>query len=131
MYGPFASNPRDRDRFVTQMMEDGRYQHRKQYDPDFISSGTSGSIPSSDGGKENENDDDAECDAAHKKRRNDRKTKKTEQHYTLDHIVDVAARLVCLEEELGNATADKAPDKALLTVACAEWEVLKQRPKRP
>ena len=29
-YGPSVSNPRDRDRFVTQMMEDERYQYRKQ-----------------------------------------------------------------------------------------------------
>ena len=40
-------------------------------------------------------------------------------------LMTVAARLECLEEELGKATADKAPDEDLLT--CAEWEVLKQR----
>ena len=79
-YGPSASNPRDRDRFVTQMMEDERYQYRKQYDPDFIGSGASASVPSSEGGKANENEDDAEFDAALEKRRNDRKKKKTEQH---------------------------------------------------
>ena len=44
-YGPSASNPRDRDRLVTQMMEDERYQHRKWHDPDFIGSGASASIP--------------------------------------------------------------------------------------
>lgn len=123
--GPSGSNPRDRDRFITQMMEDERYQYRKQYDPDFIGSGASASVPSSEGGKANENEDDAEFDAALEKRRNDRKKKKTEQHSKLDRLVDVAARLECLEEELGKATADKAPNEALLT--CAEWEVLKQR----
>jgi hypothetical protein len=60
------------------MMEDERYQYRKQYDPDFIGSGTSASVPSSEGGKANENEDDAEFDAALEKRRNDRKKKKTE-----------------------------------------------------
>ena len=106
------------------MMEDERYQYRKQYDPDFIGSGASASAPSSEGGKANENDDDAEFDAcaALEKRRNE---KKTEQHSKLDRLVDVAARLECLEEELGKATADGAPNEALLT--CAEWEVLKQR----
>ena len=96
-YGPSASIPRDRDRFVTQMMEDERYQHRKQHDPDFIGSGASASVPSSEGGKANENDEDAEFDAALEKRRNDRKKKKTEQHSKLDRLVDVAARLECLE----------------------------------
>ena len=48
-----------------------------------------------------------------------------EQHSKLDRLVDVAARLECLEEELGKATADKAPDEAVLT--CAEGKVLKQR----
>ena len=48
-YGPSALNPRDRNRFVTQMMEDERYQHRKQYDPDFIGSGASASAPSGEG----------------------------------------------------------------------------------
>ena len=124
-YGPSAGNPRDRDWFVTQMMEDERYQHHKQYDPDFIGSGALASVPSSEGGKAYENEDDAEFDAALKKRRNDRKKKKTEQHSKLDSLVDVAARLECLEEELGKATADKTPDEALLT--CAEREVLKQR----
>ena len=46
------------------MMEDERYQYRKQYDPDFIGSGASASAPSSEGGKANENEDDAEFDAA-------------------------------------------------------------------
>ena len=124
-YGPSTSNPRDRDRFVTQMMEDERHQHCKQYDPDFIGSGASASVPSSEGGKAYENEEDAEYDAALKKRRNDRKKQKTEQHPKLDRLVDVATRLECLEEELGKVTADKAPDEALLT--CAEWEVLKQR----
>ena len=100
-------------------------QHRKRYAPDFIGSGASASVPSSEGGKANENEDAAEFDAALEKRRNDRKKKKTEQHSKLDRLVDVAARLECLEEELGKATADKAPNEALLT--CAEWEVLKQR----
>ena len=71
-----------------------------------------------------ENDEDAAFDEALEKRRNDRKQKKTEQHSKLDRLVDVAARLECLEEELGKATADKAPDEVLLM--CAEWEVLKQ-----
>ena len=106
-------------------MEDERYQYRKQYDPDFIGSSGSASVPSSEGGNANENEDDAEFDAALEKRRNNRKKKKTEQHSKLDRLVDVAARLECLEEELGKATADKAPDEDLLT--CAEWEVLKQR----
>ena len=70
------------------------------------------------------NDEDAEFDAALEKRRSDRKKKKTEQHSNLDRLVDVAARLEHLEEELGKATADKAPDEALLT--CVEWEILKQ-----
>ena len=73
----------------------------------------------------NRTNDDAEFDAALEKRRNDRKKKKTERHSKLDRLVDVAARLECLEEELGKATADKAPNETLLT--CAEWEVLKQR----
>ena len=109
------------------MIEDERHQYRKQYDPDFIGSSGSASAPSSEGGKANKNEDDAEFDAyaALKKRRNDRKKKKTEQHSTLNRLVDVAARPGCLEEELGKATADKALDEALLT--CAEWEVLKQR----
>ena len=59
------------------------------------------------------------------KRRNNKKKNKSEQHSKLDRLVDVAARLECLEEELGKATADKAPKEALLT--CAEWEVLKER----
>ena len=80
---------------------------------------------SSEGGKDNENKDDAEFVAALEKRRNVRKKKKTEQHSKLDCLVDVAARLECPEEELGKATADKAPNEALHT--CAEWEVLKQR----
>ena len=83
------------------------------------------SVPSGEGGKANENDEDAEFDAALEKRRNARKKKTTEQHSKLDRLVDVAARLECLEEGLGKATADKAPDEALLK--CAEWEVLKQR----
>ena len=68
-----ASNLRDRDRFITQMMEDKRYQYRKQNDPDFLGSGASASVPSSEDGKANENDKDAEFDAALEKRRNDRK----------------------------------------------------------
>ena len=49
-YGPSASNPRDRDRFVTQMMEDDRCKWRKQNNPDFAaaaagSSGGSASNP--------------------------------------------------------------------------------------
>ena len=39
---PSPSNPRDRDRFVTQMMEDDRYEWRKQNDPDFVASAASG-----------------------------------------------------------------------------------------
>ena len=35
-------------------MEDERYQHRKQYVPDFIGSGASASAPSSEGGTANE-----------------------------------------------------------------------------
>ena len=99
-------------------MEDERHQYRKQYDPDFIGSGASASAPSSEGGKANENEDDAEFDAvfdvfdaALEKRRNDRKKKETEQHSKLDRLVDVAARLECLEDELGKTTADKARTK--------------------
>ena len=55
-YGPYTSNPRDRDRVITQMVEDEHYQHRKQYDPAFIGSGASASVPSSEGGKANENE---------------------------------------------------------------------------
>lgn len=51
--------------------------------------------------------------------------KKPKHHSKLDRLVDVAARLKCLKEELRKATTDKAPGEALLT--CAEWEVLKQR----
>ena len=78
-------------------------------DPDFIGSSGLASAPSSEGGKANENEDDAEFDAALEKGRNDRKEKKTEQHSTLDRLADVAARLECLEEEPGNykGTADK------------------------
>ena len=84
------------------------------------------SSPSNGGGKAYENEDTAEFDAALKKRRNDRKKKKTEQHSKLDRLDDiVAARRECLEEEPGKATPGKAPNEALLT--CAEWEVLKQR----
>ena len=98
-------------------MEDERYQYRNQYDPDFIGivADRHPSPPVRVGGKANENEDDAEFDAALEKRRNDRKKKKTEQHSKLDRPVDVAARLECLDEDLGKATADKAPDKALLT----------------
>ena len=103
------------------MMEDERYQYRKQHDPDFIVGGASAPILSSEGGKANENDEDHEFDAALEKRRNDRKKKKSEQHSKLDRLVDVAARLKCLRK----ATADNALEEALLT--CAEWEVLKQR----
>ena len=46
------------------MMEDERYQYRKQYDPDFIGISGSASVPSREGGKANENEDDAEFDAA-------------------------------------------------------------------
>ena len=88
-----------------------------------VDCGASASVPSSEGGKDNENEEDAGFDAALEKRRNDRKKKKTGQHSKLDRLVDVAARLECLEEELGKATADKAPNEALLT--CAQWEVLK------
>ena len=55
------------------MMEDERYQHRKQHDPDFIGSGASASVLSSEGAKAYENEEDAEFDAALEKRRNDRK----------------------------------------------------------
>ena len=75
-------------------MEDERYQYRKQHDPDFLGSGASASIPSSsEGGRTNENAEDEEFDEALEKRRNDRKKKKTEQHFKLDRLVesDVAA----------------------------------------
>ena len=55
------------------MMEDERYEYRKQNDPDFIGSGASAFVPSSDGGKIHENDEYAEFDAALEERRNDRK----------------------------------------------------------
>ena len=42
MARPQSSNPRDRDRFITQMMEDERYHWQKQHDPDFVGSATSG-----------------------------------------------------------------------------------------
>ena len=80
--GPSTSNPQchDRDRLVTQMMEDERYQYCKQHDPDIIGSGASPTAPSSsEDGKANENDEDEDFDAALKKRRNDRKKKKTKQ----------------------------------------------------
>ena len=110
-------------------MEDERHQYRKQNNTDFIGSGASSSIPSSEGGMAYENDEDDEFDEAREKRRKDRMMKKKERRSKLDRLVDVAACLTieCLEEELGKATADKAPDEALLIITCVEWEVLKQR----
>ena len=57
-------------------MEDERYEYRKQADPDFIGSGASASVFSSEGGNRSENDKATEFDAALEKRRNDRKKKK-------------------------------------------------------
>ena len=67
----------------------------------FIGSSGSASVPSSEGHKANDNEDDVGFDAALEKRRNGRKKKKTEQHPKLGRLVDVAARPECCEEELG------------------------------
>ena len=126
-YGPSASNPRDRDRFVTQMMEDDRYEWRKQNDPDFVaaggSSGGSASNPPK-GGMEHDAADE-EFDAALEKRRKHRKEMKANTHNKLDRLIDVAARLECVEEELAKVADGKCPEEKLLT--CAEWEAIKQR----
>ena len=126
-YGPSASNPRNCGRFVTQMMEDDRYEWRKQNDPDFIaaagSSGESASNPP-EGGMDHDAADD-EFDAALEKRRKHRKAMKANTHNKLDRLVDVAARLECVEEELAKVADGKGPEEKLLT--CAEWEAIKQR----
>ena len=50
---------------------------------------------------------------------------KNNTHSKLDKLVDVAARLEFVEEELAKVADGKAPDDKLLTRA--EWEVIKQR----
>ena len=66
---PSTSNPRDR--FITQMMEDERYHWRKQHDPDFIGSATSGGSSTKSKDREGGNVDDGadEFDAKLEKRR--------------------------------------------------------------
>ena len=126
-WGPSAANPRDRDRFVTQMMEDDRYEWRKQNDPDFVSAATSGGSASNphEAGKDDEGADDEIFDAALEKRRKHRREMKNNTHSKLDRLVDVAARLEFVEEELAKVADGKEPDDKLLTRA--EWEVIKQR----
>ena len=126
-WGPSAANPRDRDRFVTQMMEDDRYEWRKQNDPDFVSGATSGGSASNphEAGKDDEGADDEIFDAALEKRRKHRREMKDNTHSKLDRLVDVAARLDYVEEELAKVANGKAPDDKLLTRA--EWETIKQR----
>ena len=124
---PSPSNPRDRDRFVTQMMEDDRYEWRKQNDPDFVASANSGGSSSNHhaDGKDDEGADEEIFDAALEKRRKHRREMKNNTHSKLDRLVDVTARLEFVEEELAKVADGKEPDDKLLTRA--EWEVIKQR----
>ena len=109
------------------MMEDDRYEWRKQNDPDFVSAATSGGSASNphEAGKDDEGADDEIFDAALEKRRKHRREMKDNTHSKLDRLVDVAARLDYVEEELAKVANGKAPDDKLLTRA--EWEVIKQR----
>ena len=90
-YGPSASNPRDRDRFITQMMEDERYHWRKQHDPDFIGSLSAMSGGSSTKSKDHEGgdgDDDADkFDAKLEKRRKHRADMKQKALSKPDRLV--------------------------------------------
>ena len=101
-----ASNPRDRDRFVTQMMEDDRYEWRKRNDPDFVASAASGLVgrvlrQSSLVGKDDEGADDKIFDAALEKRRKHRRDMENDTHNKLDTLVaGVAARLEFVEDAL-------------------------------
>ena len=111
------------------MMEDDRYEWRKQNDPGVVANAASsgGSVPNPhEGGADHEAADD-EFDAALEKRRRRRREMKANAHNELDRIVDVAARLECAEAELAKLkVADgKGPEEKLLT--CAEWEAIKQR----
>ena len=125
-YGPSTSNPRERDRFITQMMEDERYHWRKQLNPDFVGNATSGDSSTKSNDHEDGNgDEEAEdCDAKLEKRRKHRADMKQNNLPKLDRLVDVAAQLEHVEEELAKAAADKQPDDKLLTRA--EWETIKQ-----
>ena len=99
---PILFEPKDRDRFVTQMMEDNRYEWRKQNDPDFFANAaSSGGFASNpcEGGVDHEAADD-EFDAAPEKRRKHRREMKANTHNKLDRLVDVAVRLECVEAEL-------------------------------
>ena len=105
------------------MMEDVRYEWRKQNDPDFVASAASGG--SSTNPHEAGKDDEGADDAVFEKRRKHRRETKNTTHSKLDKLVHVAARLEFVEEELAKVADGKSPDDKLLTRA--EWEVIKQR----
>ena len=111
-------------------MEDERYERRKQNNPDFVANAASSGGPvsnSHEGGVDHEAaDPDDEFDgAALEKWRKHRHEMKANAHNELDRIVDVAARLECVEEELAKVADGKGPEEKLLM--CAEWEAIKQR----
>ena len=95
--------------------------------PDFVanaasSGGSASNTP--EGGVDHEAADD-EFNAALEKRRKHRREMKANTHNKLDGLVDVAARLECVEEKLAKVADVKGPEDKLLT--CAEWEAIKQR----
>ena len=109
------------------MMEDDRYEWRKQNNPDFVASAASGgsSSNSHEAGNDDEGAYDLICDAALEMRRKRRLEMKNNTHNKLEMLVDVAARLEFVEGELAKVADGKAPDDKLLTGAV--WEVVKQR----
>ena len=84
------------------LMEDDRYESRKQNGPDFIanagSSGGSASIPH-EGGVDHEAAD-GEFDAALEKQRKHRREMKANTHKKLGSLANVAVLLECAEAEL-------------------------------
>ena len=83
------------------MMEDDRYEWRKQNDPDFVASAASGGSSTNlhEGSKDDDGADDDIFDAALEKWRKHRRDMKNNTH-NMDKLVDVAARLEFVEEAL-------------------------------
>ena len=108
------------------MMEDGRYQWRKQNDPDFVATAVSGGSSSDDheAGKDDERTCEDTFDAALERRRKHRREMKNNTHSKLDRLVEVAAQLEFVEEDPAKVADGKAQDGQPLTRA--EWEVIKQ-----
>ena len=90
------------------------------------SGGSSNKSNDHEGG--NGDEEAGEFDAKLEKRRKHRADMKQNTLSKLDRLVDVAARLEHVEEELAKAAADKKPDDKLLTRA--EWETIKQSSNR-